>query len=244
MPRPKIICHMASSVDGRLLTERWTKPANGISKDTLFGHYDAIHHRFKADGWIVGRKSMAGYAKGVARSVAPTSDLRKTFIGNRNERDVAVVIDLHGNLHYGQDHAAGDHVIAILGNQVSDEYLAELQYDGVSYLFVESVGRDAESQSKALSAVLDTLGDTFGLNTLLLEGGGITNGMFLKAGLIDEISLLVHPAIDGLADIPSIVEYLGNPDELPAAGQSLRHLATETLEGGLVWIHYEIERDR
>jgi riboflavin biosynthesis pyrimidine reductase len=232
---------MASSVDGRLLTERWTKPPDGINKDTLFGHYDTIHHRFKADGWMVGRKTMAGYAKGTARSVAPTSDLRKTFIGNRNERDVAVAIDLRGKLHYGQDHVAGDHVIAILGNQVSDEYLSELQHDGVSYLFVESAGQDAELQSNALSVALDTLGDTFGINTLLLEGGGIMNGTFLKAGLIDEISLLVYPAIDGLAGIPSIVEYLGNPDELPAAGQSLRRLTTETLEGGVVWIHYVLE---
>jgi hypothetical protein len=29
----------------------------------------------------------------------------------------------------------GDHAIAILGEQVSDEYLSELREDGVSYLF-------------------------------------------------------------------------------------------------------------
>lgn len=241
--RPKIICHMTSSIDGRLLADRWTKPVAGISEGMLFGYYDKVASRFDADGWLVGRTTMEEFVEGKARAVdVPKIELREPFIGNRNGRDVAVVVDLHGKLHYGQDHAAGDHVIAILGKQVPDEYLAELREDGVSYLFVESVGKDAESQSKALPAALDILGDTFGIKTLLLEGGGITNGTFLKAGLIDEVSLLVYPAIDGLAGIPSIIEYPGKPGDLPAAGQSLRHLTTETLEGGMVWIHYRVEQ--
>ncbi len=152
------------------------------------------------------------------------------------------MIDLHGKLHYGKDEAAGDHVIAIIGEQVSDEYLAELQHDGVSYLFTRLDGEDAAAQSEALHSAMTILGETFGIKTLLLEGGGITNGTFLKAGLIDEISLLVYPAVDGLAGIPSIIEYAGEPDERPAAGQSLRHLTTETLEGGSVWIHYRVEK--
>ncbi|CAO4141166.1 hypothetical protein PKCBPO_00812 [Methylorubrum thiocyanatum] len=51
---------------------------------------------------------------------------------------------------------------------------------------------------------MDALGETFGIETLLLEGGGAINGAFLKAGLIDEISVLIHPAVDGLAGVQSI----------------------------------------
>lgn len=189
--RPKIICHMTSTVDGRLLTRRWTKPAVGVSEEMLSGYYDRIHKRFDADGWLVGRTTMEEFVEGTTRAFdIPQVDLRKPFVGNRNGRKVAVVVDLHGKLH----------------------------------------------------SAMSILGETFGIKTLLLEGGGITNGMFLKAGLIDEISLLVYPGIDGLAGIPTIFEYLGRPDELPAAGQSLRHLNTETLKGGTVWIHYGIER--
>ncbi len=54
--------------------------------------------------------------------------------------------------------------------------------------------------------------------------------------------MLVYPAIDGLAGIPSIFEYVGGTDEQPAACRSLRHLATETLEGGTVWLRYSVER--
>jgi 5-amino-6-(5-phosphoribosylamino)uracil reductase len=59
--------------------------------------------------------------------------------------------------------------------------------------------------------------------------------------LIDEISVLIYPGIDGLASVPSIFEYVGEPNEKPAEGQSLRHMATETLEGGTVWLRYAVE---
>ena len=114
-------------------------------------------------------------------------------------RDVAVAIDPSGKLHYGQDHAAGDHVIAVVGEQVPDAYLRELREDGVSYLFAGPDGRD-------LARALATLSRDFGLETLLLEGGGRINGAFLNAGLIDEVSVLVYPGIDGLAGVSSIFD--------------------------------------
>jgi riboflavin biosynthesis pyrimidine reductase len=194
--RPKIICHMVSSIDGRLLVDRWSSPASGVDAGALLGHYDEVAARLNADGWIVGRKTMETYAKGKARtSGLPWNGLRDTHIAARNGRAVAVAIDSHGRLHYGQDNAGGDHIVAVLGEQVSGDYLAELREDGVSYLFAGPDGRD-------LHQAMGTLGDAFDIRTTLLEGGGLTNGAFLKAGLIDEISLLVYPGIDGLAGVP------------------------------------------
>jgi riboflavin biosynthesis pyrimidine reductase len=88
---------------------------------------------------------------------------------------------------------------------------------------------------------MDTLGEAFGLKTLLLEGGALINGAFLNSSLIDEISVLIYPRIDGLAGVPGIFESFGGPDDRPAAGRSLRHIATETLDGGMVWIRYGVE---
>jgi riboflavin biosynthesis pyrimidine reductase len=110
-----------------------------------------------------------------------------------------------------------DHAIAILGEQVSDEYLSELREDGVSYLFAGKDGHD-------LRSAVDLLGETFGIKTLLLQGGGMINGAFLKNRLIDEISLLVYPGIDNLKGVASIFDYAGSPDEKPGMGQSLRHI--------------------
>ncbi|QEX23218.1 2-hydroxy-3-oxopropionate reductase [Hypericibacter adhaerens] len=233
--RPKIICHMVSSIDGRLLTDRWTPPAAGIDADLLHGHYDRVAARLDAEGWIVGRKTMEEFADGSPRAVrVPAGNLRETHIASRSGRNVAVAIDPQGRIHYGKDNAGGDHVIAVLGERVPDAYLAELREDGVSYLFAGPDGQD-------LHRAVDALGDSFGIRRILLEGGGRINGAFLKAGLIDEVSLLVAPAIDGLAGIPSIFEYVGGAEEQPAAGRSLRHVATETLEGGMVWLRYRVE---
>ena len=236
--RPKIICHMTSSIDGRLLVDRWTAPATGIDATTLRSHHDQVASRFDSDGWIVGRTTMEEIIGTNPPRTVKSSEgrLRAIYVADRKGRDVAVAIDPHEKLHYGQDNAGGDHIIAVLSEKVSDDYLAELREDGVSYLF-------AGPQGSNLQGALETLGETFGLRTLLLEGGARINGSFLKAGLIDEISLLIYPGIDGLAGVPTIFEYAGGEDEQPAAGQSLRHIRTETLEGGMVWLRYGVERE-
>ncbi|MCJ2131007.1 dihydrofolate reductase family protein [Methylobacterium sp. E-045] len=226
---------MISSVDGRLHPSRWTPPAAGINAGLPHRHYEEVAGRLGAEGWIVGRKTMSEIAKGSERNPAAAGGLpRETHVADRKGRDLAVAIDPHGKVHYGQDNAGGDHVVAILGEGVSDAYLAELREDGVSYVFAGRNGHD-------LAHALDTLDEAFGVKTLLLEGGGAINGAFLKARLIDEISVLVTPAIDGLSGVPSIFDYVGAIDERPAAGQSLRHLSTETLEGGFVWLRYRVE---
>lgn len=232
---PRIICHMVSSIDGRLIVDRWTAPAAGLRRNDLLAHYEEVAARFAADGWLVGRKTMERhYAEVSSVSGTGGNAAREPHIADRRGRDLAICIDPHGKLRYGCDAADGNHLVAVLGERVSDAYLAELRADGVSYLFAGPDGKD-------LRRAMDTLGETFGVETILLEGGGIINGAFLAAGLIDEISLLVYPGIDGLAGMPSIFEHLGRPGEHPATGRTLRHIATETLSGGMVWIRYAVE---
>ncbi|BEV71362.1 RibD family protein [Paludibacterium sp. THUN1379] len=233
--RPKIICHMISSVDGRLQVERWSPPAKGLATGFVTPIYDEVAGRLNGQGWIVGRKSMEPMTLGGDKPVATAETFpRTTHIGNRAGRTIAAAIDPHGKLHYGADGISSEHFVAILGEQVSDAYLAELRADGVSYVFAGQDGHD-------LTKALESLGSEFGVDTLLLEGGGLTNGAFLKAGLIDELSLLIYPGIDGLAGVSSIFEYQGAADERPAAGRSLRHFATETLANGVVWLRYRFE---
>lgn len=245
--RPKIICHMVSSVDGRLLVNRWSQPARGEDRRALLDQYEETATRLQADGWMVGRKTMADFATGEDRtalmesvtSETLRSGLRKTFVAepvlaNPIRRPVAIGVDPHGKLHYGPETGRGEHRIAILGEQVSDAYLMELREDGVSYLFAGPKGDDLVLAMRILSR-------EFGVQTLLLEGGGILNGTFLQAKLIDEISLLIYPGIDGMAGMPSIFEYIGADSTKPAAGLSLRHLSTETLAHGMVWLRYQVE---
>jgi riboflavin biosynthesis pyrimidine reductase len=129
--RPYIICHMGTSIDGRLHPSRFTRAAAGISQDVLRGHYERVHDNFEADGWIVGRKTMSEMAKGTERSVAAAPKLpRQAHVAKRDGRKLAVAIDPSGRAHYGKDNVGGDHVVAVLGEQVSDAYLANFAETG------------------------------------------------------------------------------------------------------------------
>jgi riboflavin biosynthesis pyrimidine reductase len=234
--RPHIICHMGTSIDGRLHPSRFTRAAAGISQDVLRSHYEKVHDSFEADGWIVGRKTMSEMAKGTERRIAEAPKLlREAHVAKPDGRKLAVAIDPSGRVHYGKDNVGGDHVVAVLGEQVSDAYLAELREDGVSYVFAGAKGDD-------LSAAMEQLASVFGARKLLLEGGGGINGAFLKHRLIDEFSTLIYPAVDGVAGIQSIVDYAGPEGDRPGAGQSLRLTHCETLEGGMVWLRHKVER--
>ncbi len=233
--RPYIICHMGTSIDGRLHPSRFTRAAAGISQDVLRSYYEKVHDSFEADGWIVGRKTMSEMAKGAERNIAGAPKLpREAHIGKRDGRKLAVAIDPSGRAHYGKDNVGGDHVVAVLGEQVSDAYLAELREDGVSYIFAGATGDD-------LSHAMEQLASVFGAKKLLLEGGGGINGSFLKHKLIDEFSTLIFPAVDGVAGSQSIVDYAGPEGDRPGAGQSLRLMSCETLEGGMVWLRHKVE---
>jgi riboflavin biosynthesis pyrimidine reductase len=233
--RPKIICHMVTSIDGRLHPSRFTAPAAGIDGARLKRHYEEVTEGFQADGWMVGRKTMQEIVKGEPRPASgPGIATREPFLGERRGRPLAVAVDPHGRVNHRSDDIHGDHAVAVLAEAVPDSYLASLREAGVSYLFAGPDGGD-------LGAAMEALGTLFGAKTMLLEGGAGINGAFLKHRLIDEFSVLIQPAVDGLAGVQSIVDYAGAPDERPGAGQALRHTHTETLEGGMVWLRYAVE---
>lgn len=235
--RPYIICHMGTSIDGRLHPSRFTSPAKGISRDVLRGHYERVHDQLGADGWIVGRRTMSEMAKGTERPIKdPPKVARDAHIAGRNGRKLAIGIDPSGRVHFGKDNIGGDHAVAVLREDVSDAYLAELREDGVSYVFAGPKGDD-------LPRAMEQIASLFGAKTLLLEGGGKINGAFLKHKLIDEFSTLIYPAVDGVADTQNIVDYDGPEGDRPGAGQSLRLTHCETLEGGMVWLRHAVERE-
>lgn len=234
---PKIICHMIASVDGRLYPSRWTPGPEGADITTV---YETAASQFNAAGWMVGRTTMAEYADGIVEkepaALRTDGSVPEPHTGNREGRPIAVVFDPKGKLHYPDSTLpTGEHLVAVLSPEVGDGYLAELRDRGVSYVF-EGKGDDA------FPTALAEIERRFDAHTLLLEGGGIINGAFLKAGLIDELSFLVYPAIDGLAGVSSVIGYHGAPGERPAQGQRLEHIATETFPGGVVWLRYSMRK--
>lgn len=235
----RIICHMISSVDGRLLPDRWNRPG---ARADISEVYEKAASSFSADGWIVGRATMAEYAACVhqgepAALRGGSEPAPEPFAGDRGGRPLAVFVDPKGRLL--SDEATlptGEHLVAVLSPHVAESHLAKLRSAGVSYVFEGPEGRELEGALAQIERV-------FGVRTLLLEGGGIINGAFVKAGLVNALSVLVYPAVDGLAGVPSIVGLPGAPGDRPAERMHLTLAGCRVLAGGIVWLTYSARND-
>ena len=139
-----------------------------------------------------------------------------------------------GKLRWADGGLDGDHLICVVSEQVPQDYLAMLQEKGISYIVSGRSGVD-------LANAVNQLAEHFGIRTLLLEGGGHINGAFLQAGLIDEVSLLVVPGIDGRHDIPAVFDGV-NPSRKKAV--PLRLKSVEKRGRDSLWIRYEVVRSK
>jgi 2,5-diamino-6-(ribosylamino)-4(3H)-pyrimidinone 5'-phosphate reductase len=236
--RPRVICHMMASVDGRIVSDGWPELGKGWSE------YERTGATFEADAWMCGRITMEHFAAGVrdAREVARESAralpdaARSDFVAPGAHAPYAVALDPSGRLLWETNEIGGDHVVALLADHVSDDYLALLRERGVSYLLVGA--RAGKGADLDLAAALDKLVTVFGVRTLLLEGGGRINGAMLRDGLIDEVSLLLAPVADGAVGTPSLFDAHDR-----GAGRGARRLVLESVErraDDVLWLRYRV----
>lgn len=226
-----------SSVDGRLLNERWTEPYDGTPASALLQVYASIGREL-GDGCVV-------FGKNTLRAIFPykwsidghtvPSDYPAVFIGERHSERIFIVADPEADIYFTSSVLRGDNILVIVGRNATEEYLTHLREKRISYLIVN----DATDLREGLEAV----GREFGIRSVSVQGGGILNGALLADGLIDELSLVVYPGIDGLSGIPSIFEYMGGATEYPAQGQRLQLLSASQREYGVMWMRYEFHKD-
>jgi riboflavin biosynthesis pyrimidine reductase len=92
-----------------------------------------------------------------------------------------------------------------------------------------------------LGSALEILNRQIGVKRLLLEGGGGANGAFLRAGLVDEISLILCPAVDGAKGAPSVFDSGETEAGRPPPIKSMTLESSRVLDGGAVWLRYRLE---
>jgi 2,5-diamino-6-(ribosylamino)-4(3H)-pyrimidinone 5'-phosphate reductase len=230
--RPRVVCHMAASIDGRIVVDGWPESVSAAVRR----EYEKVHASYDAEGWICGRVTMEPFAGGVRAE----AEVAREYTGSANRADFrapgdhdsfAFAIDPSGRLDWQSNDIDGDHVVAILSERVSDGYLERLRERRVSYLMCGV--RDVQ-----LALALDRIGALFGVRTLMLEGGGRINGGFLRDGLIDEVSLLVAPVADTRVGTPALFDV----DEDGAVPSRLTLEGVEQREDGMLWLRYSIER--
>jgi riboflavin biosynthesis pyrimidine reductase len=222
---------MTTSIDGRIVVEGW--PDAGATDARR--QYEEVHASYEADGWLCGRVTMEPFAGGVRADAEVAIEnsggsAREDFTAPGEHDSFAFAVDATGRLAWQSSEISGDHVVAILSERVSDAYLAFLRERGVSYLL-------AGAHEVDLPLALDKVGKRFPVRTLMLEGGGKINAGMLRAGLIDEVSVLVAPVVDGRMGMPALFDAQGG-------GFAPRQLALQSIErraGDVLWLRYRVE---
>lgn len=119
-------------------------------------------------------------------------------------------------------------VVEVVTKQAPKAYLEFLRAKQIPYIIAGEDEFDLEE-------ILVKVKKYFKIDPLVVSGGAITNGLFLNAGLVDEISLVVTPNVSGDNNIRSAFDTMGQINHDKFAFKS----ATKAPDGG---VHLIFER--
>ncbi|OAF07720.1 2-hydroxy-3-oxopropionate reductase [Bradyrhizobium centrolobii] len=229
--KPHVICLMASSVDGRTHHSRWRPKGAGAD------WFERIHDELGGDAWLIGRVTGSEFAKGKPYPATTNATFpRENWFARRDAKAYGVVLDAHGKIGWGRSDIGGDPIVVVLTESVSDAHLAGLRGEGVSYIFAGKSEID-------LALTLEILNRELGVKRLLLEGGGAANGAFLRAGLVDELNLILCPAVDGARGAPIVFDSTDAESQQRAPVTAMTLESTRPLGGGVLLLRYLLQND-
>lgn len=223
------------SVDGRILVDRWSRPYGETSMQEILNVYRETGKALNTDAWTFGKNTITEIfpEKFSGKTTEQLTDGEERLYKSQRSSDrMFISVDPDADILYPDSTLRGDDILAIVGENASREYLDYLRGKGISYIVVADI--------TDLRAALEAANQEFGITSISLQGGGVFDGAMLKQGLVDELSYVVYPGIDGTASSVSIFHYIGQDGESPAAGLSLQLISAEAKAGGAVWLRYKV----
>lgn len=143
------------------------------------------------------------------------------------------VVDGRGRVRWTQTGGGGMDLLVLVCHSTPRPYLAYLRRSEIPYLV-------AGDHRVDLLAMLRRMADRLGVSCVVSRAGGGLNGALLRAGLIDEVQVILLPALIGGLGTPTSFDGPRLLDgELPTP---LRLLTVQTTADGVVWLRYEVER--
>ena len=231
MSKPYIICHMVTSIDGKVTGDFLSLPECEKATD-IYYELNREYNRNGAGGFICGRVTMeSSFTGGWYPDLTKYKPIENkgNFIPDNLSGFYAVSFDPKGKLGWksnkiiDEDPGYGDaQIIEVLTEQVDGRYLAYLQEMGIPYIF-------AGETEINVKIALEKLKILIGINSILLEGGSIVNGYFQRADAIDELSLVVAPIIAYADDKPLFMNSTASGFELKKVKQY----------DDVVWMNYK-----
>lgn len=223
MHRPHIICHMISSIDGRIDCAM-TEKLNGVAE--YYETLAELNTPTTVSGRLTAELELA--LPGKFSSETHESYGKEGFSKKVSAEGYNVVVDTKGTLLWSKSVSDAPLVI-ITSEQVGKEYLSYLDERNISWI---ACGKEKIDLMKASSI----LADEFGVQRMSIVGGGHINAGFLEAGILDEVSIIIGAGIDGRGGMAAVFDGLPMDKDLtPLKLESV----TQFGDGG-VWLRYKI----
>ena len=214
MDRPYIICHMVTSIDGKVTGDFLYKPECEKATE-IYYEINRKYNKNGANGFICGRVTMeSSFTNGWYPDLSKYKplnhglDFMMDYILDKDKMSgfYAVAFDPKGKLGWKTNKIVDDdpgynnaQIIEVLTEQADERYLSYLEEMEIPYIFAGESEIDLEFALYKLKNII-------GIKKLLLEGGSIVNGYFQRANMIDELSLVVAPIIAEKDDKPLFMD--------------------------------------
>lgn len=224
MKKPYTICHMMTSVDGRIdCNMTATLPGNPEYYETL----DALNAPTRVSGRVTAELEMAEPGEFQAKRHEPYG--KEGYSKKKDADGYEVIVDTHGKLIWKTDESDGRPLLILTSEDVEKEYLDDLDAKNISWIAAGKGHAD-------LQRAAEILADAFSVERMAVVGGGHINAGFLQAGLLDEISILMGPGIDGRKGMTSVF------DGLPEKPVTLLKLeSVQSYPDGAVWLRWKTD---
>lgn len=224
MKKPYIVCHMMTSVDGRIDCAM-TEHLPGVQE-----YYETLA-RLNAPSCVSGRVTaqleMSLSGEFSAKKNEPLGE--EKFSKKANSDGYEIVMDTKGTLLWNDDLGSRRPLLIVTAENVSKEYLEYLDSRHISWI---ACGKDRIDLKRAC----EILSESFGVKRMAVVGGGHINAAFLAAGLLDEVSILIGSGIDGREGMAAVFD--GLPKDRPVTRLKLKSVTP--YDSGAVWIRYGV----
>ena len=221
--RPYIVCHMVESVDGRIDCDMVDK----ISGDEYYTALNSLECTSQVEGKYSYQIHHCGFEEFKPNNYEPIG--KEVFFKAAEAKGYEISVDTKGTLLW--DKTENNDRLCIVSEDASTEYLDYLRNLGISYI---ASGKGSIDLKRAV----EILYNEFGVKRLGVLGGGKINGGFLAAGIVDELSLMIAPGIDGRSGQPALFDGIENKAGFLPIKLELKDISN--FDNGVIWIRYGI----
>jgi 2,5-diamino-6-(ribosylamino)-4(3H)-pyrimidinone 5'-phosphate reductase len=218
-----MIIHNGVSVDGRM---DWF--------DGDLGIYYGLAGQLGAEAILAGSQTMLAGLDAAIEEMASIEKSGSLHEEVDDERGLLVLVDSQGQLrkfHHLKVTPYWRDTIVLCSMSTPAEYLDYLKQYKFDFI---QVGK----QKVDLRAALSKLREDYGIQVIRVDSGGILNGVLLREGLVDEVSLMITPTLVGGKTPRS---FFVAPDLASAEDViSLNLIHVEEVGGGNIWLRYEV----